>query len=289
MCINIVEKANLSKPVTVYDIATKKMEEVQARLGPSRVNISHSTAEAAANADIIFFSVPDDKIALSVLKEILTTDITGKVVVDCSTVHPDTSMQETNAVIAKGGSFVSCPVFGSATMSDAGQLIAVLAGEESAVAKIKPFCKGIISRATIDLSGEDPGKATLLKIIGNTFVLSMVGTLSEGHTLAEKTGLGTHHLHKFVQTLFPGAYTFYSERMISGDYYKREEPIGFAQLARKDAGHAQRLAGESGMKMKIVELVDTYLKDLLNQRGPKAEFSAVYGAKRVEAGLPFEN
>ena len=161
MCRNIVEKGNLSKPIMVYDIAAKKMQEIQARLGPTRVNISRSTVEAVMNADIIFYSVPDDKAALSVLKEILNTNIGGKLVVDCSTVHPDTTMQEANAVHANGGSFVACPVFGSATMAEAGQLISVLAGEGTAVEKVKPFCKGVISREVIDLSGEEPGKATL--------------------------------------------------------------------------------------------------------------------------------
>ncbi len=67
------------------------------------------------------------------------------------------------------------------------------------------------------------GKATLLKIIGNTFVLNMVETLSEGHTLAEKSGLGNDNLHQFVETMFPGPYTAYSARLLAGDYYKRDE------------------------------------------------------------------
>ena len=51
----------------------------------------------------------------------------------------------------------------------------------------------------------------------------MVETLSEGHTLAEKTGLGGENLHKFIEILFPGTYTMYSNRLMSGDYHKREE------------------------------------------------------------------
>ena len=117
----------------------------------------------------------------------------------------------------------------------------------------------------------------------------MVAALSEGHVLAEKTGLGTRQLHKFIQALFPGPYTFYSERMVSGDYYNRLKPMGFAELVRRDACHAQRIAREAGMDMKMVGLVESYLDVLLDQIGPKAEFAAVYGAKRMEAGLPFEN
>ena len=51
----------------------------------------------------------------------------------------------------------------------------------------------------------------------------MVETLSEGHTLAEKSGLGNDNLHQFIETMFPGPYTAYSGRLMGGDYYKRDE------------------------------------------------------------------
>lgn len=89
-------------------------------------------------------------------------------------------------------------------MADNGQLICVLAGPEAAVEKVKPYTKGVIGRIDIDFSGQPVGKATLLKIIGNTFILSMVETLSAGHVLAEKSGLGTDNLHQFIEVLFPG-------------------------------------------------------------------------------------
>ena len=108
-------------------------------------------------------------------------------------------------------------------MADNGQLVCVLAGPASAVERVKPYCKGVMGRANIDFSDQVQGKATLLKIIGNTFILNMIETLSEGHTLAEKSGLGNDNLHQFIETMFPGPYTAYSSRMLGGDYYKRDE------------------------------------------------------------------
>lgn len=80
-----------------------------------------------------------------------------------------------------------------------------------------------MGRAEIDLSDQPFGKASLLKVIGNTMVLNMVESLAEGHTLAETSGLGTDKFHEFIGHLFPGPYAAYSGRLISGDYYKREE------------------------------------------------------------------
>jgi len=75
----------------------------------------------------------------------------------------------------------------------------------------------------IDFSGEEHGKASLLKVIGNVFILNMIETVAEGHVLAEKTGLGHGNLQKFINAIFPGPFSLYSKRMVTGDYYDREE------------------------------------------------------------------
>lgn len=117
----------------------------------------------------------------------------------------------------------------------------------------------------------------------------MVETLSEGHVLAEKSGLGTENLHQFIEQLFPGPYTAYSSRMLSGDYHKREEPLFAVDLARKDAGHAMKLAEGAGTRMKIVEVADGHLELVKGYKGESGDIAAIYGAVRQEAGLEFEN
>jgi len=80
-----------------------------------------------------------------------------------------------------------------------------------------------MGRAEINLSDLPPGTATTLKAIGNSFIFNMVGTIAEGHVLAEKTGLDSAKLHGYIEALFPGPYTSYSNRMMSGDYWNRDE------------------------------------------------------------------
>ena len=173
-------------------------------------------------------------------------------------------------------------------MADSGQLVFVLAGPASAVAKVKPYCTGIMGRAIIDFGDQPHGRATHLKIIGNTFILNMVETLAEGHTLAEKSGLGSDNLHKFIETMFPGPYVAYSSRMRSGDYHKREEPLFAVDLARKDAGHALDLAKSAGVKMGDVEVADNHLKEVKEHQGSSGDIASIYGAVRKESGLKFE-
>ena len=89
-----------------------------------------------------------------------------------------------------------------------------------------------MGRANIDFGGQPPGKASLLKVIGNTFILNMVEALAEGHTLAEKSGLGNENLHQFIELMFPGPYTAYSNRMIGGDYHKHD-PVSLSSQTLK--------------------------------------------------------
>lgn len=174
-------------------------------------------------------------------------------------------------------------------MADSGNLVCVLAGPKDQVDRVRPLCKGVMGRAEIDYSDQPHGAATRLKIIGNTFILSMVETLSAGHVLAEKSGLGTENLHAFIETMFPGPYTAYSQRMMSGDYYTREEPAFAAKLARKDAGHAKSLAKSAGAEMKALEVADKHLEMVVEHAGDKGDIAGIYGAVRMEAGLKFEN
>lgn len=174
-------------------------------------------------------------------------------------------------------------------MADAGHLVCVLAGPSAAIQKVKPYCKGVMGRAEIDFADQAPGQATLLKVIGNSFVFNMIETLSEGHMLAEKSGLGTDNLHKFVEAMFPGPFTAYSQRMRSGDYHKREEPLFAVDLALKDARHAQSLAEENGVRLGALSVAEQHLKDVKEHVGSKGDVAGIYGAVRKEGGLLYEN
>jgi 3-hydroxyisobutyrate dehydrogenase-like beta-hydroxyacid dehydrogenase len=287
MCKNLVEKGNLSADLIIYNRTTQRAKDLSAKIGHS--SVASSVTEAASAANIIFYCLGDDKAVLSTLDEILKADLKGKLIVDCSTVHPDTTTQESERIEAAGASFVACPVFGAPAMADAGKLVCVLAGKPEAVEKVKPFTKGVMGRENIELPGQDPSKATLLKVLGNTFVFSMVEALSEAHVVAEKTGLGMQPVHDLVSNLFAAPYAAYSTRMMSGDYYKRDEPLFAVDLAIKDCNHAQSLANKAGVTMNNVKRATELLKDVKDHEGAKGDIAGIYGAKRAQSDLKFEN
>jgi len=289
MCKNLAEKGDLDKPLIIFNRTNKRSIDLQAKLPEGKSHVAQSIEEVVTKADIIFTCLGDDPAIKDTIASAAKSDVKGKLFVDCSTVHPDTTTSIAKALEAQGAHFVACPVFGAPAMADNGQLVCVLAGPKSDVERVKPYCKGVMGRANIDFSDQSPGKATLLKLIGNTFILSMVETLSEGHTLAEKSGLGSDNLHTFIETMFPGPYTAYSTRMMSGDYYKREEPLFAVDLARKDARHAMSLAEACGARMKVTEVADGHLKEVKEHMGSRGDIAGIYGAVRKEGGLNFES
>ena len=290
MVKNIVEKGEFSGPVLVYNRTTARTEKLVSSLPSGKAKVITSISEAVEGADIIFACLSNDAaIEETIAEAVKSPSAKGKLFVDCSTVHPDTTNKLAKTINGAGAEFVACPVFGAPAMADNGQLVCVLAGPKAQVDRVLPYCKGVMGRAEINYSDQPHGSATHLKIIGNTFILSMVEALSEGHTLAEKSGLGVDNLHAFIEVMFPGPYTAYSNRLKSGDYFEREEPLFQAKLARKDAGHARSLAEACGAKMNALEVADAHLAQVVEHAGDRGDIAGIYGAVRKESGLKFEN
>lgn len=288
MAKNIAQKGQLGGPLAVYNRSKQRAVDLSASLPAGKSEVAESIEAGVAKADVIFICLANDAAVTETVDAVVRADIKGKVVADCSTIHPDTTEAIAKTITSKGADFVACPVFGAPPMADAGALVPVPAGPKSAVDRIKPYLEGVTSRHTIDMSGEPYSKASQLKLLGNTFILNMVEQVAEGHVLAEKSGLGTQYSHKFIELMMPGVYPPYSARMLSGDYWKRKEPLFHADLARKDAGHALKIARDSGVRLGNLEVADAHLAKI-QEHTENGDIAGIYGAVRKENGLKFEN
>ncbi|PLB47925.1 oxidoreductase [Aspergillus steynii IBT 23096] len=292
MSRNIAHKGPQSSPLIVYNRTASKASTFAESLGPNKATVAQSLSDAVRASTISFICVGDD----AALDQIITTllsdsslDLTSKLIVDCSTVHPDTSRRIHTALTQRSAAFVACPVFGAPNAADAGQMIVVPAGSAASIARLTPFFDGVTAKATLDMPGDDVGAATTLKILGNTFILNTVESIAEGLVAAEKSGLGVQAYRNWVHTFLPGPFAKYADRMIEGDYWRRGEPLFAVDLARKDLGHAADVAGQAGVRLRSVEVTDEYLKRVKAEKGEKGDLAGVYGAIRQESGLPYEN
>lgn len=295
MSTNIAQKGPQSSLI-LYNRTTAKATAHAQTLG-GKATVANTLLEAVQGGDLIFICVGDDAALNQIVSTIVedkSLDLSAKTFIDCSTVHPDTSRATEKTFTSRGAGFVACPVFGAPNMADAGQLLVVPAGKQSDITKARPFFDGVTAKKTIDLSSGtgsdiDVSRALTLKVLGNTFILNTVGVLAETLVAAEASGLGVEPLKEWIDEFSPGPFSKYAGRMVSGDYYQREEPLFAVDLARKDLRHAKDLAQQGGQRMRNVEVTDHFLEGVKEERGEKGDVAAVYGAARKEAGLGFGN
>ncbi|TGJ80408.1 hypothetical protein E0Z10_g8357 [Xylaria hypoxylon] len=271
MCQNLVQKGNLEKPLILYNRSKTRSEDLAATLPADKTEVVGSIEEGVKKADIIFTIVSNDAAVKEVIDTILKSDVKGKLIIDCSTIHPDATKQVAEKVLATGAEFIACPVFGAPAAADAGVLIFVPAGPKTSIDKLRPYTTGVMGRAEIPFDGKPYESALKLKLLGNTFVMNMVSVLGEGLTLGEKAGVAG-----------------YAERMVKGVYWQMEEPLFSADNARKDVSHAMNLGKEFGVDLKLAKQADEYLKVVADHAGgSKGDIAGIYGAVRKQNGLKY--
>lgn len=109
MVKNLVEKGNLDKPVIIYNRTAARAEKLSESLGSGKTKVFTDLTEAVKDADIIFTCVGDDKAIEETITTALKGDAKGKLFVDCSTVHPDTTDKLAKTINGAGAEFVACP------------------------------------------------------------------------------------------------------------------------------------------------------------------------------------
>ncbi|KAL2838465.1 6-phosphogluconate dehydrogenase family protein [Aspergillus pseudoustus] len=240
--------------------------------------------------------ISTDDVLNDLVSKTLSSDasLDGKILVDTSTIHPDTSASAAERLAERGATFIASPVFGASPVAAAGKLIFAMAGPASALETVKPYTLDVMGRSIINM-GEDVRKSSLLKICGNILVISFMEILSEAHVFAEKTALGSSQLEEFVANMFGPVLESYSSRITSGSYappllHQGGSPPGFAAaLACKDMRHALNIAEAHGTSLPTTEVAYSRLTRAREFAGEWLDSAAMYGTARQEAGLEFWN
>ena len=94
-----------------------------------------------------------------------TKDLSGKIFVDCSTVHPDTTKAVTEEITKHKATYLAAPMFGGPAIAVPGKLVVAIGGPSSAVETVKPYFQDVIARKVI-VCKEEPQSASMLKIAG---------------------------------------------------------------------------------------------------------------------------
>ena len=112
--------------------------------------------------------------------------VADRTVVQMGTTSPAYSRQLRDDLVAADAEYVEAPVSGSRVPAEAGELVAMLAGEPDAVARVEPLLASMCSSTF--RCGPVPN-ALETKLAVNVFLISMVAGLAEAVRFAEEASL----------------------------------------------------------------------------------------------------
>ncbi|MFI5892380.1 NAD(P)-dependent oxidoreductase [Actinoplanes sp. NPDC051513] len=212
--------------------------------------------------------------------------VAGRVVVHMGTTSPEYSAGLRDRVVAAGGSYVEAPVSGSRGPAEAGQLVAMLAGEEHDRDLVRPLLAPLC-REVVDCGPVPQG--LLMKLAVNTFLISMVTGLAEAFHFAEGHGLDLNTLRSVLDAGPMASYVSRGKagKIVDGDFA--------VQASIRDVHYNNRLIVEAAKGLGITAPLLDVCRELYaetEEQGFGAEdMAAVVKAMTVRSGLgtPTEN
>ena len=153
-----------------------------------------SPAEIAEGCEVVIVMLLNDAATEAVYRGpngLLKAKLAGKLVIDMSTVRPDTMISVGTAVAKLGGAFVECPVGGSKVPAREGKLFGLVGGANSDVARAMPLLEQLCRR--IEHVGPLGAGATM-KLAVNLPLLVYWQALGEALTICKPLNLPADRL-----------------------------------------------------------------------------------------------
>ncbi len=157
-------------------------------------NAFASPVALAEGCDVTIVMLLNDAATVAVYRGangLLKANLHGRLVIDMSTIRPDTMISVGNAVTQLGAAFVECPVGGSKVPAREGKLFGLVGGKEADVTRAKPLLEQLCRR--IEHVGPLGAGATL-KLAVNLPLLVYWQALGEALTICKPLNLPPERL-----------------------------------------------------------------------------------------------
>lgn len=235
--------------VTGYDISAERAEAA-ARAGVTR---AASPAEAARSADVVMSSLPHPAAVRAAYlgpDGVLSRVRAGAVLVDLSTIDPDTWKEVARVAATKGLDCLDAPVSGGPVEAGSGKLVFIVGGDE----RVLERCRPIFTTLGTEIHHVGPlGSAQVVKIVNNVMSMGNVAIAAEAMVLGVKAGMDPQRLFDILSTSGGRSHHFLKRfpNVLAGDF----DPRFSIALSRKDLGLAARMAESLGVPMLTMSIV----------------------------------
>ncbi|WP_298493195.1 NAD(P)-dependent oxidoreductase [uncultured Maritimibacter sp.] len=157
-----------------------------------RVLAADSIEQIGRGCDVVFTSIPDDSVLLSVIEGdgkhpgLAASMARGAILVETSTVSPGASQRASECLVAAGVRYVCAPVSGSTAIAQSGGLTVLASGDRTAWDEVEELLARYSARRFWLGEGD---AARYMKLVLNTLVGATASVLGEALLLGERGGL----------------------------------------------------------------------------------------------------
>ncbi|MDP6666708.1 MAG: NAD(P)-dependent oxidoreductase [Dehalococcoidia bacterium] len=240
---------------------------VVSQAGAFGVSPATSGSEVAAQSGIVITMVPDSQdveAAIAGPGGIIEGVSAGSVVIDMSTISPETGKEMAALLEEKGVDFIDAPVTGGVTGAEEGTLSILVGGSAEVFERALPVLN--VLGGTVTHMGP-VGSGHMAKIANQLIGVGIVSGISEAFVLAKKSGLD---LQTFFEAVRNGAgrswhLEVFGPKILAGDF----APGFMVKHMQKDLRLADEAAGRTGTALPTTNLI-AQLYRALQAEGPEA-------------------
>ena len=256
--------------VTVFNRTRDKAERWAKEFGGS---VAASPADAAKDADFVFFCVGNDVHLRSVT---LGSDGAfsglkpGAVAVDHTTASATIARELHAAAMDRDAGFLDAPISGGQSGAETGTLTVMIGGEEIDFRKAEPVIRSY-AKAVALIGG--PGSGQLTKMVNQICIGGLIQSLAEALNFAERAGLD---IQKVIDTISQGAAQSWQmqnrwQTMVEGKF-----DFGFAvDWVRKDFALILDEAKRNGAELPVTAIVDRFYAEVQAMGGRRWDTSSL--------------
>jgi 3-hydroxyisobutyrate dehydrogenase len=199
--------------------------------------------------------------------------VKGRTLINMATPAPGYSKALETHIRSAGGRYVEAPVSGSRKPAEAGQLVAMLAGEPEDVASVRsllaPMCRDAIACGPVP-------NALYMKLAVNLFMIAMVTGLAEAMHFAERHGLD---LTRLAAVLDAGPMASDLSRMKTAKLVARDFKVQAAIFdVLKNTELISGAAREAGIASPLIDLCNALYGETQALGLERADITAVIQA-----------
>lgn len=243
-------------PLVVYNRTTSRADE----LGRQGATVARSPRDAVQAAEAVITMLADD----SAVEQVMFGDNGALAGLDAGAVH--VSMSTISHLLSRrlakehptrGQYYVAAPVFGRPEAAETAKLWILAAGAPEAIERCRPLFEAM--GQGLEIVGDDPPMANVLKLAGNFLLASAIEAMGEAFALVQKHGIEPERFLEIVngRLIRSPIYQNYGTLIAN----RRWEPAGFKlRHGLKDVRLALSAAEEVTVPMPLGSLIrDQYL------------------------------